>query len=140
MKFSPKLLIELAKMIFLGFDSLYTPVSRNLRDNILILDKFTSSWIQQFMAVHNVVLLTQRGRLTCSLKKKTQIEMHIAYHLGVLHCGFQDGIFDENLIENLDETHFTMNMDNSRALGFQGDTSVKYADVVVGEEAITMIV
>ena len=79
-KFSPKLLIELARTIFLGPDSPYTPTSRDLRDDNLILDKFTSSWIHQFMVVHNVVLLSQRGRLTCSLEKETQIEMHTAYH------------------------------------------------------------
>ena len=128
-KFSPKLLIELAKTIFLGPDSLYTPTSRDLRDNSLILNKFISSWMHQFMAIHNVILLTQRGRLTCSPEKETQIEMHTAYHLRVLHRGFQNGVFDKNLVENLDETHFTVNMDNGKALGFRGDTSVKYADV-----------
>ena len=57
-KFSSKLLIELAKTIFLGLDSPYTPASRDLRDNGFILNKFTSSWVHQFMAIHNVVLLT----------------------------------------------------------------------------------
>lgn len=92
------------------------------------------------MAVQNTVLLSQRGRLTCSPEKENQIEMHTAYHLGVLHRGFQTGDFDENLMENLDETHFTVNMDNGRTLGFRGDTSVKYADVVAGGEAMTMVV
>ena len=78
--------------------------------------------------------------MTCSPEKETQIEMHIAYHLGVLYRGFQNGNFDENLIENLDETHFTVNMDNGKALGFRGDTSVKYTDVVAGGEAMTMVV
>ena len=71
----------------------------------------------------------------CSPKKESHIEMNTTYHLGVLHCGFQSGIFDENLIKNLDETHFTINMDNGHShhtLGFCGDTFVKYADVVVG--------
>jgi hypothetical protein len=48
--------------------------------------------------------------------------------LGVLQKGFQIGIFDENLIENIDETHFIINMDNGRTLGFRGDTTVKYAN------------
>ena len=92
------------------------------------------------MVVYNVVLLTQRGRLTCSPEKETQIEMRTTYHLGILHRGFYDGFFDKNLMENLNETHFTVNMDNGRALGFQGDTSIKYADVVAGREAMTMVV
>ena len=122
-KFSPKLLIELAKTIFLGPNSPYIPASRDLKDDKLILEKFTSSWIHLFMVVHNVVLLSQRGHLTCSPEKETQIEMHTTYHLGILYRGFQNGSFNENLMENLDETHFTVNMDNGKALGFRGDTS-----------------
>ena len=41
---------------------------------------------------------------------------------------------------NLDETHFTINMDNGQTLGFWGDTFVKYADVVARGEAMTMVV
>ncbi len=47
---------------------------------------------------------------------------------------------DENLIENIDETHFVISMDNGRTLGFAGDDNEKYADVVIGGEGITMIV
>ena len=43
-------------------------------------------------------------------------------------------------MENLDETYFTVNMDNGRVLGFWGDTFIKYADVVAGGEAMTMVV
>jgi hypothetical protein len=97
--------------------------------------------MQQFMDVHNyIVLLSQRGNLSCSPKKERQIEMNTAYHLGVLQRGFQSGVFDENLMENLNETHFTVNMDNDRTLGFRGDTVVKYADVVAGGDAMTMVI
>jgi hypothetical protein len=58
----------------------------------------------------------------------------------VLQRGFQTGIFDENLIENIDETHFVINMDNGRTLGFRGDTTVKYVDVVSGGDSMTMVV
>ena len=43
-------------------------------------------------------------------------------------------------MENLDETHFTVNMDNDKALGFWDDSSIKYANVVAGGEAMTMVV
>ena len=92
------------------------------------------------MNAHNIVLLSQRGNLSCSLEKERQIEMNTIHHLGVLQRDFQSGIFDENLMGNLDETHFTVNMDNGRILGFRGDTVVKYADVIIGEDAITMVI
>jgi hypothetical protein len=88
--------------------------------------------MQQFMDVHNIVLLSQRDNLSCSPKKERQIEMNTAYHLDVLQRGFQSGVFDENLMENLDQTHLTINMDNGRTLGFRGDTVVKYANVITG--------
>ena len=43
-------------------------------------------------------------------------------------------------MENLDETHFVVNLDNGKTLGFRGDTTVKYADVVSGRESITLVV
>jgi len=50
--------------------------------------------------------------LICSLEKKIQIKMQTAYHLDGLQRGFSSGEFDENLMENLDEMHFVVNLDN----------------------------
>ena len=38
--------------------------------------------------------------------------MYIAFHLGVLHRGFLNGAFDENLMININEIHFIINMNN----------------------------
>ena len=92
------------------------------------------------MEVHNIVLLSQRGRLSCSPEKEQEIEMHTAHHLGVLQRGFQSGEFDENLIDNLDETHFVINVDNGRTLGFRGNSIVRYAEVVSGGDSMIMVV
>ena len=43
-------------------------------------------------------------------------------------------------MENIDETHFVINMDNGRTLGFQGDTLVKYAEVVSNGDSMVMVV
>jgi hypothetical protein len=56
--------------------------------------------------------------------------MLVAQHPGVLHQGFLSGLFDENMMENIDEVHFVLHCDNGRTLGFRGNTHVKYADVV----------
>ena len=53
---------------------------------------------------------------------------------------FNSGQLDDSLIENIDETHFIINMDNGRTLGFRGDENVKHADVVSGGESMTMMV
>ena len=92
--------------------------------------------MNQFIDSHNIVLLSQRGRLMCSPEKELQIEMETAYYLGILQRGFASGEFDKNLMENLDETHFVVNLDNGRTLGFHKDTTVKYAEVVSGGESM----
>ena len=140
MKFSPSLLLELAITILVDPTSPYTALSRDPKDNVLLLEKLTHCWIQQFMHTQNIVLLSQTGRLTCSPEKEQEIKIQVAYHLGVLNRGFQDGTFDENLMENIDETHFVVNMDNGRTLGFHGDTIVKYAEVVSGGDSMTMVI
>ena len=139
-KFSSQLLRELAISILVAPDSIITANSIDPKDNVLLITKITHSWMNQFMDSHNIVLLSQRGCLTCSPKKELQIEMETAYHLGILQRGFASREFDKNLMENLDETHFVVNLDNGRTLGFRGDTTVKYAEVVSGGESMTMVV
>ena len=44
--------------------------------------------------------------------------MMVAFHLGILDQGFPSEEYDENYVENIDETHFMINMDNGRTLDF----------------------
>ena len=86
------------------------------------------------------MLLSQRERLIYNPERELQIERATTYHLGVLHRGFESGVFDDNLIENVDETHFVVNLDNSRTLGFRGNTTVKYTKVVSGGDSMSMVI
>ena len=58
-KFSSRLLAELALSILLDPTSPYTAQSRDPKDDALLTSKFTPTWIQQFMHVHSIVLLSQ---------------------------------------------------------------------------------
>ncbi|RHY23144.1 hypothetical protein DYB25_007428 [Aphanomyces astaci] len=78
-------------------------------------------------------------KLSLSPAKKEHIEKTVAYHLGELQRGFASGDLDEDLLCNMDETHFVINEDNGRTLGFRGDSEVKYADVVSGGVGMTMM-
>ena len=139
-KFLARLLIELAMTSLLDFTLPYTTFSHDPKDNILFIEKLTNSWLQQFMFVHNIVLLSQSGCLTCSPQKECKIEMHTAFHLGVLHRDFSKGTFDENLMENIDKTHFVVNMNNGRTLGFRGDITVSYTEMVSGGDSMIMVI
>ena len=69
-----------------------------------------------------------------------QIVRATTYHLGVLHKDFESGVFYDNLMENVEETHFVVNLDNGHTLGFKGDTTVKYAKVVFGGDSMTKVI
>ena len=43
-------------------------------------------------------------------------------------------------MKNIDKTHFVVNIDNGRILGFWDDTLVKYVEVVSGRDSMTMVV
>lgn len=80
------------------------------------------------------------GKLMVSPTKTEFINHSVAFHMGVLAWEFQSGALDKNLMENIDKTHFVINMDNGRTLGFRGDKVVEYADMVAGGLGITMVV
>jgi hypothetical protein len=65
-KFSSKLLIELALSMLLDPTSIYIAQSRDPNDNRLFIEKLNHSWVQRFMDVYNIVLLSQYGKLSCS--------------------------------------------------------------------------
>ena len=139
-KFSFRLLIELAMSILLDHALLYTVQFRDPKDSVLFTSKLTPSWIQQFMHLYSIVLLSQRGRLSCSLEKELQIKRATTYHLGVLLRGLESEVFDDKLMENVNKTHFIVNLDNGCTLEFRGDTTVKYAKVVSGGDSMTMVI
>ena len=64
----------------------------------------------------------------------------IAYHLEVLYQGLVSCEYNKNLIKNIDETHFVINMENGKTLGLYGEYVVKYANVVSSGEAMTMMI
>ena len=140
LKFSAALLGILARDIIKTTDTEFNANYRDPLDQQLIHDKISTRWVQTFMTKHNVVVRSQTGKLSCSPEKELHVRKTIAFHLGELNRGFASGDLDENLIENMDETHFVVNMDNGRTLGVRGDNDVKYADVVSGGEGMTMMV
>ena len=66
--------------------------------------------------------------------------MMVAFHLGVLHRGCLSGEYEENYVENVDETHFMINMDNGGILDIRGEQVIKYSHVVSRGEALTLVV
>ena len=82
-EFSSKFLIEHTLSILFVKDSIYHAQSQDPKDDKLLIQKITHYWMHQFIDVHNIVLLSQRGNLSCSQEKERQIEMNMLYCLGV---------------------------------------------------------
>ncbi len=108
------------------------------KDGTRVIDKINYAWICRFTERFNIFVRMQTLKKQMSPSKTKHIEKSVPYHLGQVKRDFETGVL-EDIIENNDETHFVINMDNGRALGFAGDDNVKYADVVSGGEGITMI-
>jgi hypothetical protein len=68
------------------------------------------------------------------------VKMLTAFHLAVVQRAFLSREYNENYIENVDETHFVINMDNGKALRFCGNQAVKCATMVFVGETMTMVV
>lgn len=92
------------------------------------------------MSRFNNVLRTQCGKLQVSDKQNRIIEQRVAYFLGNMARQISSGSLQDRNVENYDETHFVMSMDNSKCLDFCGDTKLRYADVTSGGEGMTIVV
>eukprot|EP00737_Agarophyton_chilense_P004270 gb/GEZJ01005293.1/.p1 GENE.gb/GEZJ01005293.1/~~gb/GEZJ01005293.1/.p1 ORF type:complete len:127 (+),score=14.15 gb/GEZJ01005293.1/:844-1224(+) len=88
----------------------------------------------------NVVNRAQCGKLMVSPGKQEQIEREVTYYLGELARGFRSNRLREEDVLNADKTNFYINRDNHKTLALVGDTHLRYADVVSGDDGITMMV
>ena len=139
-KFSPNTLKLVAKDLVTNSNHTKFNIHYRIANGQTMLETVGDAWIRRFMDVKNIVSQKQTGKLSVSPEKQKFIDKSIAVHIGELKRGFETGKYDESTMENFDETHFVINMDNGRTLGFKGDTDVKYADVTSGGEAMTMVV
>lgn len=60
--------------------------------------------------------------------------------MGTASDMFSFGIMEENYVENADETHVIINLDNGWKVGFCGESEIKKADVIIGGAGFTMLV
>ena len=59
--------------------------------------------------------------------------------MGYLKRDFDSGALNEDFVENMDETHFVVNMDDKRTLAFKGFDVIIYADIVSGGDGMTLV-
>ena len=104
-----------------------------------ITEHLAIKWVDAFLNRFNIVIRRQSGALSRSPSQTAFIERKVSYHLECLQRRFESNLSDENMVDNMDETHFIFNMDNHKTLGFRGSNKVNYADVVAGCDGHTMV-
>ena len=105
-----------------------------------IKEHITTRWVQNFMQTRNIVSLSQTAKLVMSPAKQELIERSVAYHLGELQREFHSGALNDEDVCNAEEKHFVINQHDHKTLARRGDADVKYADVVNGDDGMTMMV
>lgn len=64
----------------------------------------------------------------------------MAFYIIQISRNFCYGVLKEEDGLNADKIHFSIHFHNNRTLKKRGDTSVKYADFVSGDESMTLMV
>lgn len=85
----------------------------------------TNRWVQKCCQRFQIVQRALSGKIKISPAKDCFIEREVVFDLPKLHDQFLADILDEENIENADETHFIIDMDSGKALGFKGSDEVK---------------
>lgn len=118
----------------------YSANMTDARTDAPLHTKITLAWVQGFKNRYRIVSRAHTGKHRMSPAKEEEVEIEVAAHLGNISGLFAANKLEENDVENADETHFVINVDNGRTLGFCGSSEVKYADVVSGGDGFTMLV
>lgn len=62
------------------------------------------------------------------------------YFLENVACEFSSRVLNEINVNNTDETHFIVNVDDGNTFGFGGDQKVKYVKITSSGEGMTVLV
>ena len=110
------------------------------RSNRPTIEHINSRFVRSFADLFRIVSRAHKWKHRMSPQQELQIEKEVPIHLGVMKIRFESNLVNEKDVENMDETHFVINVGNGRTLGFTVEDEISYADVVSGGEIITMVV
>lgn len=78
-----------------------------------VAELITVKWIDDFCDRYNIVTRMRTGNKLLSSQEIAKKHRFLAYHLGVVKRKYDDGL-DPSTVENYDETHMIIDMDNGR--------------------------
>lgn len=86
-----------------------------------------------------VVRSTAKKLSLCPMKQKL-VERKVSFHLEKLSRELEDGTLAEECVFHADKTRFVTDNNDVRTFAKKSDESVKFADVVRGDERLIMMV
>ena len=92
-------------------------------------------WVYDFCNRFNINAQIRTGNKNLSPAMVALNNKFLAHHLGSLKQAFDNGL-DESTVQNFDETHLVIGMDDGRVLDFQGIKRVSYSDVASGRDCL----
>eukprot|EP00171_Calliarthron_tuberculosum_P001684 IDg1684t1 len=96
----------------------------------------TMKWVDDFCDRFELTTRIRTGNKSLSPAETAKNNKYVAYHLEVLKRAYDDGL-DLRTVENYDETHMILDLDNGRVLDFKGKKRVAYLDVSSGRDGFT---
>ena len=119
-------------------DSLFGTKHLDNTSNMPIVNHVTMKFFDCSMSRFIIVIRKQSGLLSRSASRVQFIHKQVGYHLAEMKRRFDTGM-DQNMVENMDETHFLFDLHNCETLGFLGCTTVNFADVLSVGEGMTLV-
>jgi len=104
-----------------------------------ISEVISLNWIQNFKSRFNIVSRARTANTSLSAAKVQYYKKCMAHMLGNIKRDYDNGLQEKN-VENLDETHLVVDMDNGRVLDFQGSKRVTYAEVSSACQGFTAVI
>ena len=96
-------------------------------------DAISLDFVFDFCHRYNITTRLRTGNKSLSPEQVERKNKYLTYLLGILNLSYEN-VLDESTIENFDEAHVAVDMDNGRVLDFQGSKRVTYLDVASGRD------
>eukprot|EP00173_Palmaria_palmata_P003147 Plantae.Rhodophyta-Palmaria_palmata.ctg3267.p2 GENE.Plantae.Rhodophyta-Palmaria_palmata.ctg3267~~Plantae.Rhodophyta-Palmaria_palmata.ctg3267.p2 ORF type:complete len:168 (-),score=18.61 Plantae.Rhodophyta-Palmaria_palmata.ctg3267:27-530(-) len=88
--------------------------------------RISPAWVQRFFTRFKIVSRSQNGKLLCSPEKEKKIEKLVVVYVFKLCRGFRSGEPEEDVLSNMDEICFKIDMDRKKSLNYAVSEHINY--------------
>lgn len=108
----------------------YSANMNDPRTDDLLHTKIALAWIQSSKDRYRILSSAHTGKPRMSSAKEVEVEVEVAGYSINISGLISANHRDESDVQNADEPHFVINVENWKTLGFCGSYEAKYANVM----------